>query len=311
MTVENKSAPKLVWLLNTQKGYTVLKAVMKHNRSQLGLVVSYTDPHVSEDFYADMEMLCAQNDVPFISWQDFKNDSAGMILAHQAQGLVAIGWQYLLPESLWQNLAHRLIVFHDSLLPRYRGFAPVATGMIKGDTDFGVSVLYAGEGVDDGDILLQKQLTLGKNVYMAEAIERMSDLYGDAAIELCDRMCGGSLRPKPQEHELATYSIWRGLEDCRIEWTKTAEEIHDLIRAVSKPYPGAYSSLDGQCVKIWRAEIIKDDIRFEICDPGKIWSLEEGMPLVVCGQGLLKLTHVQTETGEDLLPVKKLRQRFV
>ncbi len=310
MTMSKKGGPKLGWLLNTQKGLNVLKALVARERPQVSLVVSYDDPNTSENSLSEIESLCQQHDIAFESWSEFKRRGRLGIVERNLEGLVAVGWQYLLPEDYWRSLPNRLIVFHDSLLPRYRGFAPVATGMIKGDTEFGLSVLFAGEGIDDGDLILQKSMTIGKQAYMADAIDIIGQAYADAAVELCDRMDDGPVPSLPQDHGQATYSIWRGPEDCRIDWRQSAEEIRDLIRAVSSPLPGAFTLLGGAPLRVWRAELITEDLRFEIRDHGKIWSLDGGCPVIVCGSGLLKLTRITTEDGGEGLPITRLRQRF-
>src|SRR5262249_15648382 len=151
------------------------------------------------------------------------------------------------------DLPYRLVVFHDSLLPKYRGFAPVATAMIKGETEFGVSVLYATDNVDDGDIIHQARIHIGFETYLAEAIELIGKLYCEPALKLCGYIRTGTIAAKPQDHTRATYSIWRSAEDCAIDWGKPAREIYNLIRAVSQPYPGAYSMLNGARVRIWRS----------------------------------------------------------
>ena len=91
---------------------------------------------------------------------------------------------------------------------------------------------------------------------------------------------------------------------------KSADAILNLVRAVSHPYPGAYSFLNNLKVIVWRAELVEREICFEIRDPGKVWKIEEGTPLVVCGQGMLRLVKIENEEGQSLLPFTKLRQRF-
>jgi len=289
----------------------VLKSLLAQARETLSLVSSYRDPNVSEDYGALIEAYCRQEGLDFAPWADLKARLQETIHEKRITGIVAIGWQSLIPSGVWTRLPDRLVVFHDSLLPRYRGFAPVATGMIKGEDEFGVSVIYGGDGVDDGDIIIQAGTHLGPEVYMGEAIERIGELYCEAAGALVLKMKSGAIKAQRQDGSKATYAIWRGPEDCRIEWRKSAREIYNLIRAVSYPYPGAFSYLRGKRIRIWRSEIVPEEVRFEIRDPGKIWRLEGGRPVVVCGEGLLQLSDMTDELGNSILPVTRLRETFV
>src|SRR5262245_15261635 len=245
-----------------------------------------------------------------MSWANLKNGIKEEIRSRGINGIVAIGWQYLIPPAVFDNLSHRLIVFHDSLLPKYRGFAPVATGMIIGETEFGISVLYATDNIDDGDVIHQACVHIASEVYLEEAIERIGQLYCEAAAKLCADMRAGTIAVYPQDHSRATYSIWRNADDCAIDWSRPALEIYNLVRAVSHPYPGAFSTLGGKLARIWRCRTVEDDIQFEIRDPGKVWRVEGGKPVVVCGCGLLQITDMTDDDGQSLLPLTRLRVRF-
>jgi len=288
----------------------VLEEIVKCARDCIGLVSSYSDPNVNENYDERIAELCRFYNINFMPWTKLKNTIKEEIASRDINGIVAIGWQYLVSRAVFGNLPHRLIVFHDSLLPRYRGFAPVVTGMIKGETEFGVSVLYAADNIDDGDIIHQARVDIGSEVYINEAIDQIGQLYRAAAAELCASLRGGAIAAYPQDHSKATYSIWRNAEDCAIDWSKPAIEIYNLIRAVSHPYPGAFSILGGKLVRIWRCRTVEDDIQFEIRDPGKVWRVESGKPVVVCGCGLLQITDMTDDDGQSLLPLTRLRVRF-
>ncbi len=304
------SEHQLLWLLNTTKGYMVLQRLMQHAKASVGLVSSYSDPNVSEDSETPIRTHCHDHGISYLPWAELKPRLTDEIQRHGITGIVAIGWQYLIPRDVWSALPDRLVVFHDSLLPKYRGFAPVASGMINGEHEFGVSVLYAGEGIDDGDLIHQARIHLGDEIYIGEAIERVGELYCDAALQFINDLVSGTIDAQPQLASEATYSIWRNADDGRIDWGRPAREIYNLIRAMSYPYPGAHSYVGERRVSIWRSAIEAEDVTFEIRDCGKIWKLDDGYPIVVCGSGMLRLTEISDENGESMLPITRLRQRF-
>ena len=305
-----QSEYKILWMVNTKKGFLVLKKVFEQASDVIALVSSYTDSRVSEDYGKLIKTYCNKNKIDYLPWQKLEDSLQKAIVEKEVTGIVAIGWQYLIPNKVYSGLPHKLIIFHDSLLPRYRGFAPVATGMINGEEEFGVSVIYAGNGIDDGDVILQKKIHLGSDIYISEAIEKICELYCDAAITLVSDLKSGTVKTKPQNEAKATYSIWRSADDCWIDWRKPAMDVYNLIRAVSHPYPGAFAYLKGKKMYVWQSEPVSGDVRFEIRDCGKIWRLEEGSPVVVCGEGLLRLTDITDEYGKNILPLTGLRQRF-
>ena len=237
---------KLLLFLATEKGYTVLQQAVKQNADSIGCVVSFPETNVIKSWHEDIFALCRQNGIRFCLWQDIKNDIEKFVRDGGFYTAVAVSWKYLIPLSINKYMNCGLIVFHDSLLPRYRGFAPTPTAILNGETEIGVTALFATEEVDRGDILLQRKMSVSRDQYMQEIITRQAGLYGEMFCTLMTGLRKGSLTAKKQDERLASYSIWRSPEDCEIDWTKPAEQIYDFIRAVGAPYPGAYTYYMGR-----------------------------------------------------------------
>ncbi len=204
-----------------------------------------------------------------------------------------VGWQYLLAE----NPEATLIVFHDSLLPKYRGFAPTVAALIKGEPEIGVTALLPVAGVDEGPIVAQARLPVRYPITIAQALERQARLMGELAEELVVRWQQGHLKSKEQDHAAATYSLWRDDHDYMIDWTASAEEIARMIDATGHPYEGARTTAGGQTIIVDRSSVL-DDLDFVFRTPGKIWRIDNGRPIVVCGSGLLRLDQCRTMSGE-------------
>ncbi|PKL69635.1 MAG: hypothetical protein CVV30_08785 [Methanomicrobiales archaeon HGW-Methanomicrobiales-1] len=299
-----------LWCLNTEKGLDVLNFLIKTNIKDIGAVCSYPEWNVQKNFGDLIEKKCHENDIPYISWNELKKDFKKNINKYHISGIVAIGWQYLLPLELNRNLPDKIIVFHDSLLPRYRGFCPTATAILKGDGQIGISVLYASEEIDAGDLILQKSVEINDSVYIEEAIKIISKLYCDCAVELIYLVRSNNIKTKKQDERLATYCIWRNPEDNEIDWNSSARDILNLIRGSGYPYFGAYTSLQNDLIRVWEATVLDYDINFEIRDTGKIWKMENGNPTIICKNGLLKILRATYEGGGDIFPLKKFRLRF-
>jgi methionyl-tRNA formyltransferase len=129
------------------------------------------------------------------------------------------------------------------------------------------------------------------------------------ALRLIAAKAVGSLVAQPQDERQATYSVWRDTEDYFIDWTWPAEKIERFIYAVGYPYEGAYTILGDQVVIINACATIPGDLIFPLREPGKVWRLVEGGPIVICGNGLLQILAMQTQDGAEF-HLEKPRSRF-
>ena len=266
---------------------------------------------MQESFYDSIAQVAKSAKIPFFDWMDFRERYEYHIKKQKVDTIITISWKYFLPLKINKLVGNRSIIIHDSLLPKYSGFAPLATAIIKGEKKVGITVLFASEKLDNGDIISQKTLAVRDDEYMSEITDRITVLYVEAVREIIQELKKGKkIKATPQDHSQRTYSIWRNPEDCQINWHDSAKNIYNFIRAVGYPYVGAYSFLGDNKVRIWKSELIEPDVKFEIRQPGKIWELDsQGRPVVVCGEGMLKISEATIE-GKSMLPVKILRQQF-
>lgn len=300
---------RLMLFAATEKGYSVLKEICKHKKNCLATVISFNELNVKKNYFGFIRNFCFENKILFFNWDDIKDKVVDLVKYYNITVAFAIGWRYLLPLEMNDYMKSKLIVFHDSLLPKYRGFSPTPTAIICGEDELGMSVLYAEDDMDTGDIIIQKSFKLSDNLYIEDVIKILSKIYSETAIELINMIENNKIiNAKKQDNSLATYSIWRDTEDCEINWNLSAKEIYNLIRAVSEPYTGAFTYMDNKKIFVWRAEIV-DDKMFAIRYPGKIWSIDNNCPVVVCGKGMIRLLNVTDEYG-NIIKFNKIRVRL-
>jgi methionyl-tRNA formyltransferase len=289
----------VVLYVMTRKGVAVLEGLIsRFGAAAIGRVVGARDAAVAQDHFQDIERLAAGNGIAF-----FERAAAPPLAA--GEGALAIGWRWLIRGS------SRLAIVHDSLLPRYRGFAPLVSCLINGEREIGATALLAADRYDEGDILGQASVAVDYPLRIAQAIELLIPLYVQLAGDVVGRMLSGEpLVGRPQDHARASYSLWRDEADYNIDWTGPAAEIRRLVDAVGHPYRGASTLVDGCKVRVLQAEE-RADVVVENRVPGKVIFVEDGLPVVVCGQGLLKIGHlVDDQSGVSLLPLAKFRTRF-
>lgn len=206
---------------------------------------------------------------------------------------MAIGWRWLI------NNGARVIVLHDSLLPRYRGFAPLVNSLINGETKIGVTALFASEkGYDAGAIISQRSIDIIPPLAIDTAIKLVGKLYSEQLVSI---VSSDELRSMPQDESQATYSPWRDENDYWIDWAQSAEKTHRTILALGYPYKGAKTHLNGNVVTLGSAEVVQDVVvEDRASHVGKVLFTQCDLPVVICGTGLLRVNCA----------VDKFRSRF-
>lgn len=217
--------------------------------------------------------------------------------------LVTVGWQYLVRNS------RKLVVMHDSLLPRFRGFAPTVTALICGESELGVTALLASAEMDSGPILAQHSVSIDEFITIERAFEALTLCYVRCLTEVLSMSHELSSRAKSQDASKATYSIWRDDDDFQIRWSKSAEDIVRLVNAVGYPYAGAKTSLGNRELAVSKAEL-SEDLHFEDRQPGKIWQRHDFHSAdVVCGTGVVRIWATWRD-GDPAGVFNKLRLRL-
>jgi methionyl-tRNA formyltransferase len=283
------------------KGFSVVKAIKERLPSVTISCIIGKDSGVSDDWSESLVSFCEKNGVNYTHRLTDNTRSRAVDVS------LAVGWRWII-KDVPQN---KLIVFHDSLLPKYRGFAPLVSALINREHRTGVTALYGTDEYDRGNILLQREIEIFYPTCIEAEIQRMSAVYADLAVELLSRLMGGAISDIgiPQDDRDATYSLWRDEDDYRIDWSSDASDIEHFVACVGSPYKGASALLEGEKIHLLKVRA-KADVRIENRSPGKVIFVEENLPVVVCGSGLLMLLDVRNAEGDSVLPLKRFRSRF-
>jgi methionyl-tRNA formyltransferase len=293
-----KNNVKIGLYLMTSKGLSTLQAFVSCISSKhIAYVVAAKDNGVVNDYYEDIIDLAQRLELPV-----YDRTQALPLATH----LIAVSWRWLIKINSDQTL----IVFHDSLLPRYRGFAPLPCALINGDKRIGVTALMASEEYDRGPIIDQEVVEIDYPIKISAAIETLEPCYKTLTIKVATSILQNELAAQVQNENEATYSLWRDEEDYLIDWKWDAARIKRFIDALGFPYKGASTKLDGETFRVLDCEVVPDVI-IENRTAGKVIFTQNGLPVVVCGSGLLKISHLQKEhRSENALPLPRFRSRF-
>lgn len=177
-------------------------------------------------------------------------------LSHwQPDLLLVLGWYYIIPREVRERAPLGCAGIHASLLPKYRGGAPIPWAIINGETTTGVTFFYMGDGIDDGDIITQKEFPIEGVDNCATLYEKATQASVQMLRQYLPQIANGTAPRIPQDHSQATYFPLRKPEDGLIDWSWDAKRIRNFIRAQTKPYPGAFTYIKNKKVIIWDADI--------------------------------------------------------
>jgi len=293
---------KIGFYILGKKGYAcITEFVNKFGPNSVAFVVGARDDAIDNDWYSEISLFCEKNGIQFLD-----RNQAGDNFAVGSDYDFAIGWRWLIKD------ASKLIVFHDSLLPKYRGFAPLVNMLIDGVNEIGVTALLASDEYDKGDIVFQEKKSINYPIKISEAIDEIIPLYKRLVVKTAhDILTTGAINCTPQCDEVASYSLWRDERDYFIQWDQDSRSIKRFIDAVGPPYRGAASLLNGKLIRIFDAIPVPDVIvENRARCLGKVIFFHDGKPVVVCGSGLIKLIDLRAEDGKTLIGAIPFRSRL-
>jgi len=285
-----------------KKGYFALDDFRKQfGVDSIAFVMSAHDKGVENDWYSDVAEFCSVHNVVFHA-----RGEANESFLPFADFQFAIGWRWMIKD------ASNLIVFHDSLLPKFRGFAPLVNMLVEGVNEIGVTALLASDEYDKGDLIYQAKKSISYPKKISNAIDEIIPLYAELVIKTANDIFSiGRLNSFPQKEDLASYSLWRDERDYLIDWSSDVESIRRFVDAVGMPYHGAAAFLNGELIRIFDVEPM-DDVAVENRSScvGKVIFIYKNSPVVVCGIGLLKINDLRSEEGNSLVGRIRFRSRF-
>lgn len=281
-----------------RKGLETLIKLEPKNRMFISEVLIGVDKYVINDYAPDIQSFCLKNDI--------KHSISGKEQSFHSKYAIAIGWKKL----IHYNDGQQLIVFHDSILPRLRGFNPLVTALINGDNEVGVTALFASKEYDRGAIVDVEKINIEYPLKIEDAIEMISECYALLGNKILSQLrTEQTLVSHRQDEAKATYSLWRNEDDYFINWKEDAEKIARHIDAVGFPYNGAKTQLNNETITIVNA-LPMEDVVIENRSVGKIIFKIDNYPVVVCGKGLLMIKKAKTAQDEILDFKNKFRLKF-
>lgn len=237
----------------------------------------------------DVKVAAQNAGIPVYQPQTLKNGELTEVLDEIKPELIVVAaYGKILPEYIINYPKYGCINVHASLLPKYRGAAPIQWAIINGEAETGVTIMQMDKGLDTGDMLMTEKTEIGMYETAGELFDRLAQIGGKLLVNAIEKIENNDITPVPQNHEEHTYAPMLSRETGKIDWSKSAEEISKLICGMN-PWPLAYTSYNGEPLKIVEAVVTEGNGK-----PGEILSLDKGEGLrVAAGSGALCIKTAQ------------------
>lgn len=240
--------------------------------------------------------------IPVLQFKRLRDpESVAQVRALGPEAIVVAAYGQILPKEVLELPRYGCLNIHASLLPAYRGAAPVNWAIINGEPETGVTIMQMDEGLDTGAMLLREAIAIGPADTTGSILAKLSEMGCRLVVEALAGLAAGTLTPVAQDNSKATLAPLLKKEDGRIDWNRTAAEIHNRVRGLS-PWPGAYTDLDGKLVKVLETEVAEGG-----AEPGSLFEGPQGSLSVGTGKGLLRIVTLQPEGKKPMSAAEFLR----
>lgn len=226
------------------------------------------------------------------------------VLALAPDLIVTAAYGQILPKRLLEAPKFGCINVHASLLPKYRGGAPIHKAIVDGETESGVTIMYMVEALDAGDMLSKVVVPIEERDTVGLLHDKLAVAGSRLLLETVPRLLAGEIQPEAQDHSAATFAPNIKRADEKIDWSKSAEQIYNQVRGLN-PWPVAFTTCAGKVWKLWWVEKLPEVNSGK--EPGTIIAREEDGLVVACGSGAVKITELQPEGKKRMSALDFLR----
>jgi methionyl-tRNA formyltransferase len=303
--VSERAEPRIVFVGCVEEGRRSLETLLDLKADVVGVFTLRPDLAATVSGAVPWEDLASKHRIPLHYVRNINDADAVATMRTLGPDLVfCVGWTQLLHREILELPRLGCVGFHASPLPRYRGRAPVNWAIINGERATGNTMMLLDEGVDTGDILAQRRFPIEDDDTCATIYEKVARSEDDMIREVLPLIREGRMPRTPQDHALASVMPRRRPADGVIDWNRTTKQLHDWVRALTHPYPGAFTSVHGSRLFVWKARPWRPGpggMGVVAARPG--WMRLEGdPPRLIAGtrDGDLLLERVQVEGAPEV-----------
>ena len=272
-------------------GYRCLEELLRQG-ADVRIVFTHEDSPTEEIWFASVRELAADNGIPYVTTDINLPENVARLTEIAPDFLLSFYYRNMIKPQVLELARHGALNLHGSYLPKYRGRVPVNWAVINGETETGATLHYMVEKPDAGDIVDRERVAIDFTDTAFDVFNKVTDAAVSVISRAWPQLRTGTAPRIPMDLKAGNYCGGRKPEDGRIDWTRSAVQIYNLVRGVTHPYPGAFTHLDGRKVIVWSAWPVEGS-----GEPGRVVSTE---PLLVgTGEGLLEIKSLQVKGEEE------------
>jgi len=289
---------KYAFIGGTLKGYKLLLSLLNKKIIPQYAVFLKEDEHEVLKYSSDLLEIAQQYDIPAQCGKKISSESLEILKSLELDFIVVCGWRYIIDTSLNNYVKLGMLAVHESLLPKYRGFAPINWAIINGEKETGVTIFKIEEGeVDSGKILKQNKVIIEDTDYAFDVYEKIIQATIDAYHDIFEDYLNNSISFQEQDEAKATYTCKRTPLDGKIDWTKDSSTVFNLVRALAHPYPGAYCVLGNDTYHIRKVRLGDFNTKKYVGRiVGRVVKIDSEGIEVLCGEGSLKIMEWENKS---------------
>jgi methionyl-tRNA formyltransferase len=294
---------RIVFMGTPEFAVPSLKALLDNNENVVCVVTQPDRPkgRGRKVLPPPVKELALQASIPVLQPERIRGDDFLAELRSYEPDIIALtAYGNILPGSIINLPPLGTINVHGSLLPKYRGAAPIQWALIKGETETGITIMQMDEGVDTGDVLLQEKIPIAPADTTGKLFTKLAELGGAALVKALDLLRQNKLQPIQQNEEQASLAPMLKKEDGLVDWSQSAVEISGLIRGLD-PWPTTYTTLSGKRLRLFSPEIIeKSRCNNMSSEPGTVKKADKNGLLVTTGDGCLLIKEIQADGSKRM-----------
>lgn len=287
---------KVIFLGTPDFSVATLKSIIKSKHRLLAVVTQPDKPSGRGEKmnFSPVKKVALENGIKVLQYDKIRVDGVEELRSLNPDIMVTCAYGQILSQEIIDVAPHGIINVHASLLPKYRGAAPIQWAILNGDTETGITIMQTEAGIDSGDIISVEKTPIGKDETAGELFDRLSIIGANLLVKTLDSIEAGTATFTPQNHSIATHVKMLKKTDGMIDFTKNYETLHNFVRGMD-PWPCAYTFLNGKVLKVFKTEKINFSCVTDFSCGQVIFADRKNGLVVKCGDGAIRLCEIQTE----------------
>lgn len=308
---------KFIFIGGTYRGYKLLNSLVTQKYLPSQIFILKEDQHELLQYSSKIKEIADKFAIKSSLRKKLNKEDEELIISNKWDFAIVCGWRTIINPSINDSFKVGILAAHDSLLPAYRGFAPLNWAIINGEKKTGVTLFLINDGeVDSGEIVGQESVNIDFEDYAIDVFEKICDATNKVVLDFISNYLANNVKLIKQDENQATYTCKRTPDDGRINFNDSSEQVYNFIRALAHPYPGAFLQHENRTYHVRRAFIgPKNNHSFIGRIPGRVIQIDKDGVEVLCSKGTIKISEWEDKSTGTIenpsITIKSIKTTFL